>query len=160
MGEFKRILAMCGITTCCQEVVDYSISIARSNKAELLFIHIIHNPFGLEGWNLPMMSLDEDYYNLLAETRENLNRIVEQEKKNGLMIRGLLKEGPPTEEILKTIKEEKVDLLIMHASEETRMERLESRLENFLFGASKEEIIRKMPCSVLLLKRGPESECV
>ncbi len=160
MGEFKRILAMCGITTCCQEVVDYSISIARSNKAELLFIHIIHNPFGLEGWNLPMMSLDDDYYNLLAETRENLNKIVEQEKKNGLMIRGLIREGRPTEEILKTIKEEKVDLLIMHAHEETRMERLESRLENFLFGASKEEIIRKMPCSILLLKRGPESECV
>ncbi len=160
MGEFKRILAMCGITKCCQEIVDYSISIARSNKAELIFIHIIHNPFGLEGWNIPMMSLDEDYYNLLAETREDLNRIVEHEKKNGLMVRGLIREGRPTEEILKTIKEEKVDLLIMHAHEETRMERLESRLENFLFGASKEEIIRKMPCSVLLVKRGPESECI
>ncbi len=160
MGEFKKILAMCGITTCCQEIVDYSVSIARSNKAELLFIHIIHNPFGLEGWNLPMFSLDDAYYKLLTETQNDLDRIVEQEKKNGLMVRGIMKEGRPTEEILKTIKEENVDLLIMHAHEEMAVERLASRLENFLFGASKEELIRKMPCSVLLLKRGPESECV
>ena len=160
MGEIRKILAMCGITKCCQEIVDYSIAMARKNNAELLFIHIIHNPFGLEGWNLPMMSLDDAYYNLLAETREDLDRIVEQEKRNGLKIRGLIKEGKPTAEILKTIKEENVDLLIMHAHEETRAERLESRLENFLFGASKEEIIRKMPCSIMLLKRGPDSECI
>jgi universal stress protein A len=160
MGEFKRILAMCGITTCCREVIDYSISIARSNKAELLFIHIVHNPFGLEGWNLPMMSLDDDYFNLLNDLKADLEKIVAEEKKNGLLVRGLIKEGSPTDVILNTIKEEKVDLLIMHAHEETRMERLELRLENFLFGASKEEIIRKMPCSILLLKKGPDSECV
>ncbi len=159
MAEIKKILAMCGITECCREVIDYSIAMARNNKAELIFIHIIHNPFGLEGWNLPMMSLDDDYYNLLSETREDLDRIVEREARNGLKVRGVIREGRPTEEILKTIKEENIDLLIMHSHEETRMERLESRLENFLFGSSKEDILRKMPCSILLLKRGPDSEC-
>ena len=160
MREIKRILAMCGVTTCCQEIVDYGISLARSYKAELCIIHIIHNPFGLEGWNLPMMSLEDDYYNLLEETKKDLDKIVAREQKNGLKIRGLIKEGPPTEEILKAIKEEGIDLLIMHAHEESRMEHLESRLENFLFGASKEQIIRKMPCSVLLVKQEPGSECL
>ena len=159
MAEIRKILAMCGITRCCQEVIDYSIAMARNNNAELFFIHIIHNPFGLEGWNLPMMSLDDDYFNLLNDLKDDLEKIVAEEKKNGLMVRGLIKEGRPTDVILKTIREEKIDLLIMHAHEETRVERLESRLENFLFGASKEEIIRKMPCSILLLKRGPDSEC-
>lgn len=159
MREIKRILAMCGVTTCCQEIVDHGISLARSYKAELYFIHIIHNPFGLEGWNLPMFSLEKDYYRLIEETKKDLDRIVATEQKNGLKIRGLIKEGPPTEEILKTIKEEKIDLLIMHSHEESRMERLEARLENFLFGASKEQIIRKMPCSVLLVKQEPGSEC-
>ena len=69
----------------------------------------------------------------------------------------MIREGPPTEELLKVIKEENIDLLIMHAHEETRMERLESRLENFLFGASKEQIMRKMPCSILLVKDEPVS---
>jgi len=35
---------MCGVTTCCQEIVDYGISLARNCKADLYFIHIIHNP--------------------------------------------------------------------------------------------------------------------
>jgi universal stress protein A len=159
MREIKRILAMCGVTTCCQEIVDYGVSLARNCKAELYFIHIIHNPFGLEGYNLPMFSLEDDYFKLLEETKKDLEKIIAVEQKNGLSIRGLVREGPPTEELLKTIKEENIDLLIMHAHEETRMERLESRLENFLFGASMEQIIRKMPCSVLLVKRGPGSEC-
>jgi universal stress protein A len=160
MGEIKRILAMCGISTSCQEIIDCGISMARKYKAELYFIHIIHNPFGLEGWNLPMFSMEEEYYKLLEETKKDLDEIIAQEQKNGLLIRGLVREGPPTDEILKVIKEENIDLLIMHTHEETRMERLELRLENFLFGASKQELVRKMPCSILLLKQVPGSSCL
>jgi universal stress protein A len=160
MGEIKRILAMCGISTSCQEIIDCGISLARKYKAELYFIHIIHNPFGLEGWNLPMFSMEEEYYKLLEETKKDLDEIIAQEQKNGLLIRGLVREGPPTDEILKVIKEENIDLLIMHTHEETRMERLELRLENFLFGASKQELVRKMPCSILLLKQVPGSSCL
>jgi universal stress protein A len=160
MSEIKRILAMCGMSTSCQEIVDCGISLARKYKAELYFIHIIHNPFGLEGWNLPMFSMEEEYYKLLEETKNDLDEIIAQEQKNGLLIRGLVREGPPTDEILKVIKEENIDLLIMHTHEETRMERLELRLENFLFGASKLELVRKMPCSILLLKQVPGSSCL
>jgi nucleotide-binding universal stress UspA family protein len=160
MGEIKRILAMCGMSTSCQEIIDCGISLARKYKAELYFIHIIHNPFGLEGWNLPMFSMEEEYYKLLEETKNDLDEIIAQEQKNGLLIRGLVKEGPPTDEILKVIKEENIDLLIMHTHEETRIERLELRLENFLFGTSKQELIRKMPCSILLLKQVPGSSCL
>jgi nucleotide-binding universal stress UspA family protein len=151
MKKIKRILAVCGVTTCCEEIIDCGTSMARIFNADLYLIHIIHNPFGLEGWNLPMFSLDEDYYTLLGETRDELEKIVVKEQKNGVNIRGLIREGRPTEVLLKTIKEEKIDLLIMYAHEETRMERLESRLEDFLFGASKSEIIKKMPCPIFLV---------
>jgi nucleotide-binding universal stress UspA family protein len=60
----------------------------------------------------------------------------------------MIKEGEPTKEILKVVEEEKIDLTIMLAHEE-------GRLEDFLFGRSNEDIIRKMPCSVLLAKKEP-----
>jgi nucleotide-binding universal stress UspA family protein len=104
--------------------------------------------------------MEEEYYKLLEETKKDLDEIIAEEQKNGLLIRGVVREGPPTDEILKVIKEENIDLLIMHAHEETRMERLELRLENFLFGASKQELILKMPCSILLLKQEPGSSCL
>lgn len=64
-------------------------------------------------------------------------------------IKEIIREGRPTEEILKTVKEEKIDLLILLAHEE-------GHLEHFLFGRSNEDIIRQMPCSVLLVKKEPE----
>jgi universal stress protein A len=42
-----------------------------------------------------------------------------------------------------------IDLVIMLAHEE-------GRLDHFLFGRSNEEIIRKIPCSFLLVKKEPE----
>jgi nucleotide-binding universal stress UspA family protein len=60
-----------------------------------------------------------------------------------------MREGDPTEELFRAVKEEGIDLLIMLAHEE-------GHLEHFLFGRSNEEIIRKMPCSVLLVKKEPE----
>jgi universal stress protein A len=57
----------------------------------------------------------------------------------------LIQEGEPAEEIFKAIKNQHIDLLIMTAHEE-------GRLEHFLLGRSNDEIIRKMPCSVLLVK--------
>jgi universal stress protein A len=46
----------------------------------------------------------------------------------------------------KAFKAENIDFIIMLAHEE-------GHLEHFLFGRSKEEIIRKMPYSVLLVKK-------
>lgn len=66
-----------------------------------------------------------------------------------MSVKEIIKEGEPTKEILKVVKEENIDLIIMLAHEE-------GHLKHFLFGRSNEEIIRKMPCSVLLVKKEPE----
>jgi nucleotide-binding universal stress UspA family protein len=60
-----------------------------------------------------------------------------------------LKEGEPTQEILRTVKDKQIDLLIMLAHEE-------GHLEHFLFGKSNNELILKMPCSILLIKKEPQ----
>ena len=64
-------------------------------------------------------------------------------------IKEIIKEGDPTEVILSTVQQEKIDLIIMLAHEE-------GHLEHFLFGRANEAIIRKLPCSVLLLKKEPK----
>jgi len=48
--------------------------------------------------------------------------------------------------IRNVVEEEKIDLLLMPAHEE-------SRLEHFLFGRINAAIIRRLPCSVLLVKQ-------
>ncbi|MCL4474664.1 MAG: universal stress protein [Nitrospirae bacterium] len=64
-------------------------------------------------------------------------------------IKELIGEGDPTKEVIKVVKEEAIDLLIMLAH-------AEGRLEHFLFGRSNEGLVRQMPCSILMVKKETE----
>jgi len=143
-NEFKRILVYTSIIKFCKSI-HCGISLARTFGAELTILHVVHNPFGLKGWNVPMMTLEEEYRNLLEEAKTDLDEIVANEKGAGLSIKKLIREGEPLEVIRKVISEEKIDLLISCHSEE-------SRLEHFIFCRSNEDLIRQMPCSIMLVK--------
>lgn len=149
MEEIKRILVVSRATTYCRKAIHYGVSLARKYNAELYVVHVVYDPFIFGGWNLPFPSMEIEYSNLLKRTREELHDLIESEKKSGMVIKELLKEGEPTEALLQTVEEEKIDLLIMLAHEE-------GHLEHFLFGRSNEAIVRSMPCSVFLVKKEPE----
>ncbi len=149
MEDVKRILVVSRDTQYCRKAVQYGVSLATRYGAKLYVLHVIHNPFSLQGWNLPIPSLEQEYMQLLRDTREELAGIIEAERRKGLTVTQLVKEGDPQEEIFRTVQDEKIDLIIMLAHEE-------GHLEHFLFGRSNEEIIRKMPCSILLVKKEPE----
>jgi nucleotide-binding universal stress UspA family protein len=149
MDEIKRILVVSRMTQYCRKAVHYGISMAEKYGAELYVIHVINNPFGYKGWNLPLVSLEAEYKRLQEQAKAELDAIVKSEKTNGLVVKEELKTGDPSKEILKFVEETKIDLIVMLAHQEWR-------LEHFLFGRSNEEIIRKMPCSVLLVKQEPQ----
>jgi len=150
MAEIDRILVVSRSTRYCQKAVHYGISLARKYDAELFVLHVEHNPFGVKGWNLPMVSLEEDYKRLLQEAKKDLDRIIAREKTAGLPIRELVLVGEPTKEIIKVVEQENIDLLVLLAHEEWH-------LEHFLFGRTNRELVRKMPCPILLVKKEPEA---
>ena len=145
MDDIKRILVVSRMTKYCRKAVHYGVSLARKYGAELYVIHVIHNPFGYEAWTLPIYSLKEDYEKIQRKAKEDLDRIIASEKAEGLVVNELVRRGEPTEEILKVVEDEGIDLMIMLAHEEWR-------LEHFLFCGATEAIIRRMPCSIMLVK--------
>ena len=151
MNEVKRILVVSRSTKHCKKAVHYGITLARDGGAKLYVLHVIDDPFGLDGWSLPVVSwkeIQEEYKKMQNKTRAELDRIIEEEKGKGVPIEVSLEDGDPDEKILDFVKENKIDLLIMLAHEE-------GRLEHLLFGRSIDRIIRKLPCSVLLVKQEP-----
>lgn len=158
MQDINRILVASGITKYCRNGVHYGISLAHKYGAELYIMHAVHNPFGYKGFNLPMISMDEEYRNIVKETENEIDKMIAKEKSTGLNIQKLIKKGKPTNEIMKVIKEKNIDLLILLAHEESRLEHMEARLEKLIFGRSNEELIRKMPCPILLVKQEFKSE--
>lgn len=148
MDMFKNILVVSRMVKYDAKVINTGASLARKYGAKLTVIHVVHDPFGIEGWNLPLPNLEQDYQNLLKKTRGELDKMVGQERKTGIDVEVMLKEGEPTKEILKMINEKQIDLLIMLAHEE-------GHLEHFLFGRSNHELVLKMPCSIMLIKKEP-----
>ena len=148
MEDIKRILVVSRMTQYCRKAVHYGVSLARKFGADLYVIHVVQDPFGYEGWNLPVFSLEEEYQKIQRKTKAELDAIINSEIKGGMAVKELIKGGEPTEEILKVVEKENIDLIIMLAHEE-------GRLEHFLFGRSNEALIRKMPCSILMVKKEP-----
>lgn len=148
MNEYKRILVVSRMIQSSQKAIQVGVSLAQKFGAELFVIHSIYNPFGLRGWSMGHLSLEKEYAKILSDAREGLSDLVEAEKTKGMCIKEVVREGEPTEEILKAIKEEKIDLLVMLAHEE-------GHIEDLFFNRSNDELVRKMPCSILLVKKEP-----
>ncbi|MGV1099473.1 universal stress protein [Thiovibrio sp. JS02] len=146
MNEYKRILVVSRMIQSSRKVIQYGVSLARKYKADLYVIHSIYNPFGLRGWSMGTLSLEKEYEKILADARRKLSELVEAEKTRGMSIKEMVRAGEPTEEILKTIEEEKIDLLVLLAHQE-------GRLEDLFFERSNDELVRKMPCSIMLVKQ-------
>ena len=146
MDDVKRILVVSRMTKYCRKAVHSGVSLCRQFGAELYVIHVIHNPFGYEGWNLPIPSLKEDFKKIQQNAKKELDAVINSEKTEGLTVKELIREGEPTKEILNVVKEENIDLIVLLAHEE-------GRLEHFLFGRSNEELVRRMPCSILMVKK-------
>ncbi len=148
MDDIKRILVVSRSTKNCKKALHYGISLAKQQKSKLYVLHVIHDPFSLEGWNLPVPSLKQEYENLVKKAREEIDRIIKFEQADGLEITEWIRDGKPDAEVIAAVKEEKIDLIIMSAHEE-------GRFEHYLFGRTVEELTRKMPCSILLVNYNP-----
>jgi universal stress protein A len=149
MEDIERILVVTRSTKYCQKAVHYAVSLARKYDAEIIILHVIHNPFGLEGWNVPIISrkeLEEEYRKMFEDAKKDLDTIIAKEKSDGLPIRELVVEGDPQKTIFDLVEKEEIDLIIMIAYEQ-------GRIEHWLFGRGTDEIVRRMPCSVLLVEK-------
>ena len=148
MDDIKRIMVVSRSTKNCKKALHYGISLAKQQDAKLYVLHLLHDPFSVDGWNLPIPSLKQEYENLVKKTRAEIDRIIKSEQADGVDITEWIRDGKPDREVMAAVKEEKIDLIITSAHEE-------GRLEHWMFGRTVDELTRKMPCSILLVKYNP-----
>jgi nucleotide-binding universal stress UspA family protein len=149
MSNLNRILVVSLSTQHCLKAVQWGISLAKNYGAKLFIIHFIHNPFGLEGWNLPipsMTTLQEEFTTMTRKAKEALDQYIEAEDTTGLVIEETVIDRDPKDEISKLIDQEQIDLLVMAAHEE-------DHIEHFISGREIRDLVRKMPCSLFLVRR-------
>jgi len=143
MEDIRRILVGSRMSKYCPTALHYGISLSQKYEAQLSVVHILYYPI-TEGWSIPMVSLEEERKRDMEKARRTLDDMVNAEKKKGMAIREFVREGEPAAEILKIIREESVDLVILHAHEEGPYEHV--------FGIGNKEIILKLPCTAMLVR--------
>ena len=148
MNGYRNIMVVSRSTRQCRKAVERGISLAKFYGARLTVLHVIHDPFSLEGWNLPVPSLEAEYRKMVEDIRRQIHRLVAAEKELGLEVNEQIREGVPHKEILTAVEEEKIDLVLMTAHDE-------GRLEHIMFGRTTDEIVRRLPADLLLVKEAP-----
>lgn len=145
MDMIKHILVVSWLTPSCSKTIQFGISLSSKYQAELSVVYVMDTTW-LTGWSIPMVSMQEERKREREKNKEDLHQMISNENKRDRIIKEFVREGTPSEVILKLMKEENIDLLILRSHEESRLERL-------LVGGSNDEIIRAMPCSIFLVKQ-------
>ena len=82
---------------------------------------------------------------MVDDIRKEIHRLVAAEEELGLEVQELIREGAPKKEILQTVEEKNIDLVLLTAHDE-------GRLEHIMFGRTTDEIVRRLPTDLLLVK--------
>ncbi|MBU5636858.1 universal stress protein [Geomonas sp. Red69] len=149
--RFKKILVVNRLSQYTRDAVRYGVTLATRFQADLLVLRVISNPVDQEAVNAPSLFIKGEKYKTIGsieeQPREELERTIREEVPTTLPVTGLVTDRDPLPEITRIVREEKIDLLVVLAHEQ-------SRLENLLFPEN-DGLIRTLPCSILLMKHEP-----
>lgn len=143
MDFIKRILAVSWSTKYCGKTVQSAISLARMYNAELFVLHIFDTKW-LQGFNVPMITFEKEHKKDMEKYKAEMDIIIADEQKKGMTIREFIEEGSAADVILKLVQQQNINLVVLRGHEGSRLERM-------LVGGSNDDIIRAMPCSILLV---------
>ncbi len=143
MEFIKRILAVSWSSKYCGKTIQNGISLAQKYNAEFYVLHIFDTKW-MQGFNVPMITVEKEHKKDMERYKAEIDVIIAAERQKGMDIKEIIEEGSAAEVILKLVKDHNIDLLVMRTYERSRLERM-------LIGSSNDDVIRAMPCAILLV---------
>jgi nucleotide-binding universal stress UspA family protein len=150
---YKNILVPHAGTPAGDLALEHAIHIAKSSKAEISILHVIedfpHAPvFTLHASQASKIKKD------LAEVAKEMKIVMEKEmekrietcKKNGIKSYLKVVTGSPTEEIMKIVKSQKTDLIVM--AKRRKLKGIKGLLS---LGSVSRKIVENTSCPVLMM---------
>ena len=146
MLRFTRIVVPTDFSSASQKAFGYAAEMATRHEAEVLLVHVMelpHYPTLFEGTALVVPPVDDE---LRTQLQKQLDQAAEEHfAKHGIAVRTLLREGPPTQELLRCVEEEQADLILIATHGYTG-------LKHMLLGSTTEQIVRLATCPVLTVR--------
>jgi len=151
---FQKILVPLDGSAPSSKALKYGINVAKNFGSEIILLHVYSRavPFVTpETGALPTPTVvsAEITAEVIEAAKRIGNKILAEAKhaveKQKIPVKAVLREGDAVHEIVRTTKEEKIDLIVMGA-------RGVSRIKELLLGSVSHGVCRKTTCSVMIVK--------
>jgi len=134
--RFRRILVTTDFSDGTPDALAYAFSVAQENESEVTLLHVLHDV---------SMDLSGKYReSLVSGVRKQLDTMVPPEAKNWCEISTRVETGVPYRIILRTLEDEKIDLLVMNIHGKGMLDRA-------LLGSTAERVVRAASCPVMMI---------
>lgn len=134
--RFRRILVTTDFSEGTADALAYAFSVAQENESQVTLLHVLPDV------SVEMSSRYRD--SLIDGVRKQLNDLVPPEARNWCDIVARIETGVPYRIILRTIEDEKIDLLVMNIHGKGMLDRA-------LLGSNAERVVRAASCPVMLI---------
>lgn len=143
----KKILFPTDFSERAQQALKYTVELARPVRAEVIVLFVVEpvyyaTPADLYGAAVNLSVLLEEQQRI---GREQLTRVTDRLKKQGLRARFLLETGAPHQVIVDTAARIKANLIVMATHGRTG-------LAHLLLGSVTEKVVRAAACPVLTVR--------
>ena len=143
-AEFKTILFPTDFSDVSEAAACYALSMARKYRAGIVAVHVVDVSEEAAGFYVPHMSFDSLDEEMTAGAGNMLKKFCSRVFKGFRSYETRVVTGEPYKEILKAVKSEKADLVVMGSLGR-------GRLEKFIFGSTAERVMRQVNCPVLVV---------
>lgn len=144
MIQLKKILCPVDFSVCSQYALKYAIDLSIKEHSSLYLIHVIETHVSDIGDILKQIDLllnDKQIDNL----KMRLIRLIPDDIRTNIKFDTIVVKGIPFVEIIKTARDQQVDLIVMGTHGRTG-------LEHILIGSVAERVIQKAHCPVLTIR--------
>ena len=146
MFPLKKIMCPVDFSEHSFKALKIAREMAEKFSAELYIPHIIL-PVPLVPTPPHPVSFDVATYreNLKENSQKTLQKIIEEKTSDSIQTFAIVEQGDPAHEIMKIVKEKKIDLIVISTHGH-------SGLHHLIFGSVAEKIIRHTSCPVLTIR--------
>jgi nucleotide-binding universal stress UspA family protein len=134
--RFRRILVTTDFSDGTSDALAYAFSVAQENESRISLLHVVHDVAA---------DVSGKYReSLLQGVEKQLDELVPPEARNWCDVDTRVETGVPYRIILRTLEDEKIDLLVMNIHGKGMLDRA-------LLGSTAERVVRVAPCPVMLI---------
>jgi nucleotide-binding universal stress UspA family protein len=142
MVSIRRILCPTDFSDYSRRAFQHAIRLARWKKCEVVALHVNEPHHAPARPGRPQAGAEEPEDR--RQAAERLQEFVAQARRSGVKVRPIVGEGRDVEEILRQVRSQAADLLVMGTHGRGGFER-------FLLGSVAEKVLRKADCPVIVV---------